>query len=277
MYFMWRVKKLWSTLRGDVTRNDAPPPDPARLVALLWSTGPAELSRGRPSRIDLAGIIEAATGLADTGGLGALTMRALAQALRSSTMALYNHVPSRSSLLVLMLDRACGVMIRRKPDADSWRARAEVVARDHRNLILRHPWITELPATRPPPGPGQAAKYNHDLSALDGLGLDALEVDRTLAALLDLASASARQAVAARHERENTGLSDEAWWAAVAPYFGQAFDPARFPLAARIGTAAATASGGAYDPEATFELGLALMLDGLDKRLQRHGSGVQKS
>lgn len=255
--------------------RDAPPPDPGRLVALLWAIEPLTPSRGRPSRLNLRGIVEAAIGLADAGGLDGLTMRALAQALRSSPMALYNHVPSRADLLVLMLDQACASMSRREPGTGDWRARTRAVAHDHRDLILSHPWIAELPATRPPPGPGQIAKYERDLGALDGLGLDAVEVDRTLAALLDLASGSARQVVAARREREGSGLTDEAWWAAHAPFLERAFDPARFPLAARIGPAAATASGGAYDPDASFEQGLGLMLDGLSLQLGQFGDGVQ--
>lgn len=249
-----------------MARNPAPPSDPARLVSLLWAAAPTAPSRGRPSRLDLGRIVEAAIGLADADGLAGLTMRDVAQALRASPMALYTHVPARSDLLVLMLDRCCATMPRREPEAGGWRARVEAVARDHRDLILRHPWIAELPATRPPPGPGQAAKYDRDLAALDGLGLEPVDLDRILASLLDLASGSARQAVAARREREGSGLTDAAWWAAHAPYLEQAFDPERFPLAARIG-AAAMATGAAYDPEATFEQGLSLMLDGLAERL----------
>jgi AcrR family transcriptional regulator len=212
--------------------------------------------------------------LADAGGLQGLTMRALAQALHVSPMALYGYVPSRSDLLVLMLDRAYATMNRRDERAGGWRARIEAVARDHRDLLLRHPWIAELPATRPPPGPGQAAKYDRDLSAFDGLGLGALETDRTLAAVLDLASGSARQALAAQGERRASGLTDEAWWASVAPHLDRVFDPDRFPVAARIGTAAATEAGNAYDSDATFELGLTLMLDGLEERLRQRGARI---
>lgn len=258
-----------------MNRDPASPSHPGRLVALLWAEELADAtstpSRGRPSRLGVEKIVGAAITLADALGLEGLTTRALAEVLRSSPMALYAHVPSRADLLVLMLDRACAAMSRREQNGGGWRALAEAVARDHRDLILRHPWIAELPATRPPPGPGQIAKYDRDLRALDGLGLDPVELDRTLAALLDFAGGSARQAVAARREQEGSGLTDQEWWAALAPYLEHAFDPERFPMAARVGTAAATATGGAYDPNATFEHGLALMLDGLEDRLRREG------
>ncbi len=45
----------------------------------------------------------------------------------------------------------------------------------------------------------------------------------------------------------------------------------------RVANAAAEATGGAYDPDAAFEQGLALMLDGLGERLGRPGNvGVRK-
>lgn len=243
--------------------------EPGRLMALLWkkagASGPS--ARGRPSRLDLRQIVEAAVSLADAAGLDRLTMRTLAHELGSSPMALYNHVPGRRGLLVLMLDHCYATMDRREPGAGGWRVCVEAVARDHFDLILRHPWIAELPATRPALGPGQAAKYDRDLAALDGLALDVVELDRTLAAILELASGAARQAVAAQRERLDSGMSDEAWWGICAPYYEKAFEPERYPLAARIGSAAAEATGGAYDPEAVLAQGLMLMLNGLNARV----------
>lgn len=248
--------------------RDARPSGPARLIALLWDADEPR-ARGRPPRLALGRVVDAAIELADRDGLSALTMRALAASLRASPMALYGHLGGRDDLLALMLDRACAAMSRRPPASPGWRAGVEAMTRDSRDLVLRHPWIAELPASRPALGPGFTAKYDRDLAALDGLGLDPLEMDRTLAALLDLAAGSARAAVAARRAAEATGLADEEWWALHAPWFDRVFDPAAFPVAARVGPAAAEAAGSAYQSDATFEAGLALMLDGLERRLAR--------
>ncbi len=272
MYVMWRSGASGSTLSLDMAHDASPPSDPGRLVSLLWRERAEPGRRGRPSRLDAEGVVAAAVALADAQGLPGLTMRSLATALQASPMALYTHVGSRGDLLALMLDRVCGAMPRRPGPFDSWRERVAAMARDNRDLQLRHPWIVDLPATRPPPGPGLAAKYDRDLAALDGLGLGSLGMDQTLAALLDLAAGSARQAAAAGAARRESGLGDVEWWALHAPFLDRVFDPAAFPVAARVGPAAAEASGGAYDPDAAFEAGLALMLDGLERRVAPEGA-----
>jgi hypothetical protein len=40
-------------------------------------------------------------------------------------------------------------------------------------------------------------------------------------------------------------------------------DPAAYPLATRVGTAAGSAQRGAYDPEHAYRFGLQMILDGL--------------
>ena len=49
-------------------------------------------------------VIAHAVALADAGGLGAVTVRALAESLEITTMSVYTHVNSREDLLVLMAD-----------------------------------------------------------------------------------------------------------------------------------------------------------------------------
>ncbi|BFV58330.1 hypothetical protein KCMC57_up34340 [Kitasatospora sp. CMC57] len=63
-----------------------------------------------------------------------------------------------------------------------WRERVTAVAESNRVLYLAHPWVAALPATRLPLGPGLIAKYEHELSAFDGLGLPDLDVDAALIA-----------------------------------------------------------------------------------------------
>ena len=57
-------------------------------------------------------MVAAAISLADTDGLGAVTVRALAQALGMTAMSVYTHVNSRHDLLVLMVDDAHAQMAR---------------------------------------------------------------------------------------------------------------------------------------------------------------------
>lgn len=238
--------------------------DPARTLALLWpDAGSPAPARGPRPRLTTAAVVTAATALADAEGTASLTMRRLAADLRVSTMALYTYVPGRAELLDLMLDAAYAALPRPDLAGLPWRERAAVVAEANRELYHRHPWAAEASGARPPLGPGLVAKYEHELAAFDGLGLDDVDLDAALTFLLEFVRASARAGADAAAARGASALTDEQWWAASAPFLARALDPGRYPLAARVGTAAGAAQGGAYDEQRAWDFGLARVLDGL--------------
>lgn len=113
------------------------------------------------------------------GGEGAdpLTMRRLADRLNIRPMSVYTYVPSRAELLDLMLDDAYSKMPRPTQDAASWEPRVRAVAGLNLDLHERHPWTAQLSTLRPPLGPGQLSKYDYELSAFDGSGLDDVTTD----------------------------------------------------------------------------------------------------
>ncbi|HWM08315.1 MAG TPA: TetR/AcrR family transcriptional regulator C-terminal domain-containing protein, partial [Solirubrobacteraceae bacterium] len=67
----------------------------------------------------------------------------------------------------------------------------------------------------------------------------------------------------ARAAREESGLTDEQWWEANGPLLARVLDPAAYPTAARVGSAAGAAQGGAYSADHAWEFGLQRALDGL--------------
>jgi Tetracyclin repressor-like, C-terminal domain len=99
-----------------------------------------------------------------------------------------------------------------------------------------------------PLGPGMMAKYEHELATLDGLGLDDIQMDAALTHLLSFVQAWARAAADAKATRRESAMDDERWWAAHAPLLQKVLDPADYPLAARVGTAAGTAHRAAHNP-----------------------------
>ena len=187
-------------------------------------------------------------------------------------MTLYTYVPGKAELIDLMLD----VAYRRMPLTDStgrpWRERLTAVADQNRALFTAHPWASAVSTLRPPLGPGLMAKYEHELAALDGLGLGDVEMDDALTYVLGFVQANARTAVDARAAQVDTALTDEQWWAANAPLLDQVFDRETYPLAVRVGSAAGAAQGSAYDPERAYRFGLERVLDGIAAVL-RSGSG----
>jgi AcrR family transcriptional regulator len=196
-------------------------------------------------------------------------MRKVAQALGVVAMTLYTYVPGKAELLDLMLDAAYALMERAPTAGLPWRDRVAAVAAENRRLFERHPWAARVSTVRPLLGPGQMAKYEHELSALDGLGLSDVEVDASLTHLLSFVQAWARSAADARAAEADSALTDEQWWATNAPLLERVLDPAAYPLATRIGSAAGAAHGTAYEPGHAYEFGLERVLDGLAALIER--------
>jgi AcrR family transcriptional regulator len=235
--------------------------DPARTLRLLWRDPAAGPRHGPRPGLTIDQVVDAATTLADAEGLDAVTMRRVAAGLGVVAMTLYTYVPGKAELLDLMLDSAYARMGRADTGGQPWRQRLAAIAAENRALFELHPWAAAVSTIRPPLGPGLIGKYEHELSALDGLGLDDVQMDAALTHLLAFVQA---WAVAAADARENRRVLDEAqWWAAHAPVLQKVLDPDAYPLAVRVGAAAGDAHQAAYDPGHAYDFGLQVILDGL--------------
>ncbi|MGW6568475.1 TetR/AcrR family transcriptional regulator C-terminal domain-containing protein [Streptomyces sp. NPDC054975] len=263
--------------------------DPARTLELLWRDTGSAVGQGAPrgprrgprQGLTVDAVVEAAVALADEGGLDALTMRAVAQCLGVTPMTLYTYVPAKAELLDLMLDLVFLRMERVPfaPDAP-WRERVTAVADANRALYLGHPWLMELRVHRPPLGPGVMAKYEHELGAFEGLGLDDVAMDSALTHLLGFVQSAARTELDARAVDRESAMSDHEWWDAHAPLLERMLDAERYPLASRVGEAAAVAYQGMYNPEYAYGFGLGRVLDGLAALIAggaTGGRGIQGS
>jgi Tetracyclin repressor-like, C-terminal domain len=178
-------------------------------------------------------------------------------------MTLYTYVPGKAELLDLMLDAAYQRMPRADTTGQPWPQRVAAIAGENRALFDAHPWAAAISTTRPPLGPGLMAKYEHELAAFDGLGLDDIQMDAALTHLLTFVQAWAQAAAAAQSARGESAMDDEQWWAAHAPLLSKVLDPAAYPLAVRVGTAAGTAHQAAYSPRHAYEFGLQTIISGL--------------
>jgi AcrR family transcriptional regulator len=237
--------------------------DPARTLQLLWRDPAAIPRHGPRQHLTIDQVVTAATALADAQGLDAVTMRRVAAGLGVVPMTLYTYVPGKAELLDLMLDAAYQQMPSTRTTGQPWRQRVTAVANENRALFKAHPWAAAISTIRPPLGPGLMAKYDHELSAFDGLGLDDIQIDAALTHLLTFVQAWARAAADAQAAHHDTAMDDEQWWAASEPLLQKVLDPRAYPLAVRVGTAAGTAHRAAYEPEHAYDFGLQTILDGL--------------
>lgn len=254
-----------------MTENSTGSGEPSRTLALLWGEPSAARRKGPARSVTVAQVVDAALRLADEEGLGAVTMRAVAERVGVSAMSVYTYVPGKPELLDLMVDACCAVLARTTWAAgQSWRDRLAAVAEANRDLLTTRPWLTEVAAlSRPPLGPGVMAKYEHELAAFDGTGLSDVDVDAALTYLLGFVQSHCRSAHDAARITTDTAMSDADWWAANQPVLARAFDPEAFPRAVRIGAAAGEAQGSAWDADRAWEFGLARTLDGLAALIDR--------
>jgi AcrR family transcriptional regulator len=235
--------------------------DPAKSLELLWRKRPRP-TRGPKPALTVEGIVEAALRVADAEGIAAMSMRRVADELGAGAMTLYRYVPGKAELLDVMLDTVYGELPKRVVPGD-WRAKLDEVARENRELYLKHPWMLHVAVSRPPLGPEVMAKYEYELAAVEGIGLTDVEMDATVALVNGYVHGAVRAAVEARQVIQHSGMTDKQWWLAHVPHLDRIADIDSFPLATRVGTAVGDEFDAPYDSDHAFEYGLGRLLDGV--------------
>jgi AcrR family transcriptional regulator len=126
-------------------------------------------------------ILRTALAAADEGGLDGVTMRAVAQRVGVSAMALYPHVASKQALLDGMVDVLLAELL---PTLDSlpadadWWTRLATLARSFRRLAVEHPSAFSLLLSRPAVTPEALRATDVLYSALLDAGVPDADVAR---------------------------------------------------------------------------------------------------
>lgn len=243
--------------------------DPIKSLELLWGRSETK-KRGPKSKVALADLVQAAVAIADAEGIDAVSTRRVAEAVGISPMSFYTHIPDKSVLIDLMLDAAAG-----GPDGSSlpvfdpanWRDNIRFVAQGLRQFYLDHPWTLQVGTHRPVLGPNTLYAYEAILSAVDGLGLDELEMDMSVTMIANYVYGAVRDAARARMVKDQTGMSDEEWWYRIAPFL-ETLDFTPFPVASRVGPIVGELYG-LGDPHRAFAFGLERLLDGLGVLIEK--------
>ncbi len=127
-------------------------------------------------------ILDAAVDIADERGLAAVSMRAVAQAVGVTPMALYPHVKDKAGLLDAMLGRVLGRLYEAAPVMASqgadWRRRLRGFADTARELATGHPWAVNLLFSRAAATPDAAATVDLLYDALLDAGVPPSQVPR---------------------------------------------------------------------------------------------------
>jgi AcrR family transcriptional regulator len=253
-----------------MTEADEGPHAVDRTLTLLWRSkvGEPQGTRGPRQRASVDDVVGAAIAVADDEGLAAFSMRKVAERLGLGVMSVYTYVPGKSELIGLMVDEVAGE-VDYPPHTGDLRVRMTTIARQLWDEYHRHPWLLHVQTSRPWIGPHASERYEWQLAAIEGIGLDDLEMDATIAALTGLAESSARASVEAVRARDESGLTDVQWWEINAPVLARLMGDGAYPVSGRVGTAVGAAYNSIGSPERSFEFGLARIIDGIEVLLRR--------
>ena len=143
-------------------------------------TGHAAVRRAPLSRDQ---VLRAAVALADEGGIGALSMRKLGEAVGVEAMSLYNHVAGKGDLLDGMVDIVFSEIGLPAGDV-GWKAAMRQRAVSAREALARHRWAIGLMESRRSPGPATLQHHDAVLGCLRAAGFS-IELTAHAYSLLD--------------------------------------------------------------------------------------------
>jgi AcrR family transcriptional regulator len=135
------------------------------------------------SRLSRERVLEAAVEVADTGGLGSLTIRSLAERLGVKPMSVYHYVAGKDEILDGIVDIVFGEIDLPSVGGD-WRTEITRWAHSARAVLRRHPWAIPLLESRRAPGPANLAHHDAVLGTLRSAGFSR-ELTAHAYALLD--------------------------------------------------------------------------------------------
>jgi AcrR family transcriptional regulator len=215
---------------------------------------------GRKRGLTRERVVRAAVEQADADGVESVSMARVAQRLGFTTMSLYRHVRGKDELVLLMVNEAVGEPPEHPPGG-GWRERLERWSWDLLAAVRRHPWILQLPLSRPPWTPGQLVWLDRGLAAMEGT---ALSEDEKAMALLLLNGHVFSQA------RFVADLGAPEAFPAYVDALKSLLDAERFPALRRA------LDAGIFDPsdedaDHDFRFGLERVLDGIERLVSQRG------
>ncbi|MGJ7439684.1 TetR/AcrR family transcriptional regulator C-terminal domain-containing protein [Aquipuribacter sp. MA13-6] len=197
--------------------------------------------------------------VADTAGLDRLTMRRLGAELGVEAMALYHHVANKSDLLDALADQVAAEVDDPPLDAP-WKEQLRHRAVETHAALLRHPWAAMLWVTQTSGvGPARMGQMDASLATLRAAGFPPSLLDRAFHIIQNHVLGHAVQAVT--FAAQTSGLGRDLEHAAADFLTRPGLDT--YPeLVAHVHWHLEHPSN-----ESSFELGLDLLLDGLERAL----------
>ena len=253
-------------------RGAPAPPLPPGLDLLWGRRGRGQ--RGPKPGLSVDAIVAAAIRVADADGLEAVSMAHVADQLGFTTMSLYRHVTSKEELLQLMWNASAQGTEELVITGEDWRARLRMWAMVQREMIDRHPWITQMPMAAPPMAPNSLTFVERGLEAMDDTALTDADKLRVIGLISSYTLSEARMAHdaarAARQAQAATaaGEPQPAWtWEGLVR---EVADEQTYPRLHRLAWSASIGDDPAgFNEQEEFRFGLDRILDGVEALIAR--------
>jgi AcrR family transcriptional regulator len=128
---------------------------------------PTQTDPGTERRATLTrvAVLRAAVALADQSGIESLTMRRLGEEVGVKAMSLYNHVANKDDILDGIVDLVVGD-IDVPPNGTDWKSAMRQRAVSAHEVLLAHPWAAMLIMSRYNIGPGMTRYLDATLGRL---------------------------------------------------------------------------------------------------------------
>ena len=226
-------------------------------MLFVSSVLPEPPRQGRPARKTPARepltrdrIADAALRLVDAGGLDAVSMRSVAEALGTGPASLYAHVSGKDELLSLLIERLAGELQLPEPDPERWQEQVKELVRELHAVLLAHRDLARVSLGTIPLGEAALRVSDRMIEILSLGGLP----KRVIAHAVDLLPL---YAIATAYEQSVFAKEDESYLEEVEAYRA-ALPPERFPHLAALAPEL-----GKGDPGERFEFGLDVLVAGL--------------
>ncbi len=203
-------------------------------------------------------MLRGAVSVADGGGIGALTIRSLAEELGVKPMSVYHHVANKEEILDGIVDIVFSEIEMPTVGGD-WRSEVSRRAHSARRVLRLHPWAIPLLESRTSPGPATLAHHDAMLGTLRAGGFS-LELTAHAYALLDAFVYGFAVQEASLPFEGPDGAAE------VAEPIMELMSAGEFPHLVDMATSYYVQPG--YDFGNEFEFGLNLILDALTRALE---------
>jgi AcrR family transcriptional regulator len=218
-------------------------------------------------------VLDAALAVADADGLGAVTMRNVAQVLECEAMTLYYYVSDKAALLAALTEAVVDEIARTAlggrlaADDGDWREVVRQRCLVARRVMLRHPWAPALVATQSQAPPTIVPLFEALVGTMVEAGCSYELAHRAIHALNSLILGFTQELFEPTADDDGTPSAELEAMATAAPHLARL---------AEVVVHEAEGSLSTCDTQAEFEFTLALVLDGLEahRRVEAGGSGT---